>query len=94
MDYLISELARIAGVSTRTLRYYDKIGLLTPGKVNAAGYRKYAQEQTDKLQQILFFRELSFPRSKRSSTTRLSTKRRRFTDIWMRLKAKKRTSKG
>jgi DNA-binding transcriptional MerR regulator len=60
MDYLISELAHMAGISTRTLRYYDKIGLLKPDGVNASGYRKYSGAQTDKLQQILFFCELGF----------------------------------
>lgn len=60
MEYLISELARMAGISTRALRYYDKIGLLTPNKRGTSGYRKYAQTETDKLQQILFFRELGF----------------------------------
>lgn len=60
MDYSISKLAKISGVSTRTLRYYDEIGLLKPAKVTDAGYRIYNQEQVDMLQQIMFYKELEF----------------------------------
>ena len=48
----------MAGVSTRTLRYYDEIGLLKPARVNSKGYRIYGSEEVDRLQQILFFRQL------------------------------------
>jgi len=58
MEYSIKELAQLAGISTRTLRYYNEIGLLEPARVTGAGYRKYGTEQVDMLQQILFFREL------------------------------------
>ncbi|RHW34957.1 MerR family transcriptional regulator [Lysinibacillus yapensis] len=58
MEYTISRFANIAGVSTRTLRYYDEINLLKPSRVNSAGYRIYGQKEIDRLQQILFFREL------------------------------------
>lgn len=58
MEYTIQRLARLAGVSTRTLRYYDQIGLLTPERINSSGYRIYGREQVDALQQILFYREL------------------------------------
>lgn len=51
-------LSRIAGVSARTLRYYDEIGLLKPARINSSGYRIYGREQVDRLQQILFYREL------------------------------------
>ncbi|MDL2217094.1 MerR family transcriptional regulator [Christensenellaceae bacterium OttesenSCG-928-M15] len=57
MEYSILELANIAGVSTRTLRYYDQIGLLRPKRTNS-GYRAYGTEEVDLLQQILFYREL------------------------------------
>lgn len=58
MEYTISKLAKISGISTRTLRYYDEIGLLKPERINSNGYRIYGQIQVDVLQQILFYREL------------------------------------
>ncbi|WZY00622.1 MerR family transcriptional regulator [Bacillus sp. FSL W7-1360] len=58
MAYSIKQLAQLAGVSTRTLRYYDEIGLLPPAYINDAGYRFYEQKQVDLLQHILFYREL------------------------------------
>lgn len=58
VEYTISKLAKIANVSARTLRYYDEINLLKPTRVNSSGYRIYAQKEIDRLQQILFFREL------------------------------------
>lgn len=58
MEYTIQKLAHIAGVSTRTLRYYDEIGLLEPARKNSAGYRIYGGREVDKLQQILFYRAL------------------------------------
>jgi len=58
MEYTVKKLAKIAGVSTRTLRYYDQIGLLTPCRVSSSGYRIYGQAEVDKLQQVLFYREL------------------------------------
>lgn len=57
----INEAARLAGVTVRTLRYYDQIGLLKPSRVTEAGYRVYDAEALEALQQILFFRELDFP---------------------------------
>jgi DNA-binding transcriptional MerR regulator len=61
MEYSINRLAKMSGVSTRTLRYYDEIGLLKPAKTAPSGYRVYEAEQVDALQQILLFRELGFP---------------------------------
>jgi DNA-binding transcriptional MerR regulator len=61
MEYSVNKLAVLAGVSTRTLRYYDQIGLLTPKRISSNGYRIYGREEVDKLQQILFFRELGIP---------------------------------
>lgn len=58
MEYTINKLAKLADVTTRTLRYYDQIALLTPSYTNQSGYRIYGQEEVDKLQQILFYREL------------------------------------
>lgn len=58
MEYTVKKLGILAGVSTRTLRYYDEIGILKPARVNSSGYRIYGQAEVDKLQQILFYREL------------------------------------
>ncbi|MDQ0973298.1 DNA-binding transcriptional MerR regulator [Neobacillus niacini] len=58
MEYTIQKLASLAGVSTRTLRYYDEIGILKPARINSSGYRIYGQEEVNRLQQILFYREL------------------------------------
>ena len=58
MEYTINKLAKLAGISTRTLRYYDELGLLSPARVSSNGYRIYGQKEIDRLQQILFYREL------------------------------------
>jgi len=60
MEYTIQKLARMAGVSTRTLRYYDEVGILKPARINSSGYRIYGRKEVDCLQQILFYRELEF----------------------------------
>ena len=57
MEYSINELSKLAGVSARTLRYYDEIGLLKPAYINDAGYRFYTSDEVAVLQQILFYRE-------------------------------------
>lgn len=58
MEYTVQKLANMAGVSTRTLRYYDEVGILKPARINSSGYRIYGQQEVDMLQQILFYREL------------------------------------
>lgn len=58
MEYTVQKLSKIAGISTRTLRYYDEIGILKPARINSSGYRIYGQAEVDRLQQILFYREL------------------------------------
>ncbi|MEV5646902.1 MerR family transcriptional regulator [Nocardia sp. NPDC052254] len=58
MSRSIAEVAKISGVTARTLRHYDDIGLLTPARVGANGYRHYEDEQLLRLQQILVLREL------------------------------------
>lgn len=63
MEYTVTKLAGLSGVSARTLRYYDAVGLLRPGRVTDAGYRIYGKEQVDRLQQVLFYRELGVPLS-------------------------------
>jgi len=59
--YTIKEVADLAGVTTRTLRYYDQIDLLSPAEVGSNGYRLYDLDNLLRLQQILFFRELGIP---------------------------------
>ncbi len=61
MHYTIKQFADLSGVSTRTLRHYDDIGLLTPSKYTEAGYRLYGEAEVDRLQQILFYKELDVP---------------------------------
>jgi DNA-binding transcriptional MerR regulator len=58
MEYTVQKLGKLAGVSTRTLRYYDEIGILKPARINSSGYRIYGQAEVDRLQQIMFYREL------------------------------------
>ena len=60
MKYTVKQLAKLAGVTTRTLHYYDEIGLLRPESHGDNGYRYYGNEAILRLQQILFFRELDF----------------------------------
>ena len=59
--YTVSRLARMAGVSVRTLHHYDQIGLLRPSARTEAGYRLYGEPELLRLQQILFFKELDMP---------------------------------
>lgn len=58
--YTIKQLADLAGVSVRTLHYYDQIGLLRPHKRSESNYRYYSSFEALKLQQILFYRELDY----------------------------------
>src|SRR5689334_9215531 len=58
MSWSIQEVARMSGVTARTLRHYDDIGLLPPSEVGGNGYRYYDREQLLRLQHILLLREL------------------------------------
>lgn len=60
MAYTVKQLAKIAGVSVRTLHFYDEAGLLKPSSIERNGYRKYEEKELLLLQQILFFKELDF----------------------------------
>ncbi len=60
MSYTVKQLSELAGVSIRTLHYYDELGLLKPETVGANGYRYYGEASLLRLQQILFYRELGF----------------------------------
>ncbi|MFF9852868.1 MerR family transcriptional regulator [Streptomyces litmocidini] len=61
MGYSVGQVAGFAGVTVRTLHHYDAIGLLSPGGRSTAGHRRYDDADLDRLQQILFYRELGFP---------------------------------
>ena len=58
MEYSIQELSRLSGVTTRTLRWYDQIGLLKPSRVAESGYRYYGRAEVNRLQDILYYRAL------------------------------------
>ena len=60
MSHTVGTVARMAGITVRTLHHYDEIGLLRPSQRSAAGYRRYAEADLDRLQRILFYRELGF----------------------------------
>ncbi|NML22047.1 MerR family transcriptional regulator [Pseudoflavitalea sp. G-6-1-2] len=60
-NYSVKKLARLAGVTVRTLHLYDKMGLLKPSIRTEARYRLYGNKELLRLQQILFYRELDFP---------------------------------
>ncbi len=84
MKYQISELAELAGVSTRTLRYYDNIGILKPTEIDESnGYRYYDENALEQLKRILYYRDMEFPlkeipllMTEKNNSNRL-TKRRR-----------------
>ncbi|MBV7695973.1 MerR family transcriptional regulator [Streptomyces sp. TRM70350] len=61
MSYSVGQVAGYAGVTVRTLHHYDDIGLLVPSERSHAGHRRYSDADLDRLQQILFYRELGFP---------------------------------
>ncbi|MGD9955417.1 MAG: MerR family transcriptional regulator, partial [Candidatus Nanopelagicales bacterium] len=61
MSWSIVEVARHAGVSSRTLRHYDDLGLVPPAYVGSNGYRYYEREQLHRLQEVLVLRELGLP---------------------------------
>ncbi|MFK4227356.1 MerR family transcriptional regulator [Streptomyces sp. NPDC019890] len=61
MSYSVGQVASFAGVTVRTLHHYDEIGLLCPSGRSHAGHRRYDDGDLDRLQQILFYRELGFP---------------------------------
>jgi DNA-binding transcriptional MerR regulator len=61
VSYSVGQVAGFAGVTVRTLHHYDEIGLLVPSERTRAGHRRYGDADLDRLQQILFYRELGFP---------------------------------
>jgi len=58
--YSVGRVADLSGVTIRTLHHYDEIGLLSPGGRSDAGYRVYEDSDLERLQRILFYRELGF----------------------------------
>lgn len=60
MEYSMKELSSLSGVTARTLRWYDEIGLLRPSRIAESGYRYYGPAQVDRLQDILFYRSIGF----------------------------------
>lgn len=67
MEYQIKELAKLAGVTTRTLRWYDQIGILKPSRVSEGGYRIYGERELLRLQEILLYRRMDVPLKEISS---------------------------
>lgn len=61
MSYSVGQVAVFAGITVRTLHHYDEIALLSPSSRNNAGHRRYDDVDLDRLQRILFYRELGFP---------------------------------
>ena len=60
MSYKIKEVADMVGISVRTLHHYDQVGILKPNSITPAGYRIYTDDDLERLQQVLFFKELDF----------------------------------
>lgn len=60
MLYTVKETAELTGVTIKTLHHYHKVGLLQPCNISDAGYRLYGIKELERLQQILFYRELDF----------------------------------
>ncbi|OXM56546.1 MerR family transcriptional regulator [Amycolatopsis thailandensis] len=60
MGYPVGKVAALSGVTVRTLHHYDEIGLLSPSGRTAAGYRSYSDDDLERLQRVLFYRELGF----------------------------------
>ncbi|MFI7593076.1 MerR family transcriptional regulator [Micromonospora sp. NPDC049359] len=61
MAYTVGQVAKIAGVTVRTLHHYDEVGLLSPSGRTSAGYRRYDDADLQRLQLVLYYRELGFP---------------------------------
>ncbi len=60
MAYTVKAVSKLAGISVRALHHYDHIGLLRPASLSPAGYRQYSEADLERLQEVLFFRELGF----------------------------------
>jgi len=60
MTYTVSEVSRMSGITVRALHHYDELGLISPAKRSACGYRLYDDADLAHLQTVLFYRELGF----------------------------------
>lgn len=60
LAYTVGQVAKLAHISVRTLHHYDELGLLTPSERSEAGYRLYTASDLERLQQVLFYKELGF----------------------------------
>jgi MerR family transcriptional regulator, thiopeptide resistance regulator len=60
MSYTVGHVARLAGITVRTLHHYDDVGLLSPSERSTSGYRRYVEADLDQLAQILRYRELGY----------------------------------
>ena len=95
MSYTVGQLAALAHVTVRALHHYDEIGLLTPTGRTDAGYRRYSERDVERLQQVLFYRELGFPLDRIAAlldgetdpAAHLRTQRRLLTERIARLQA-------
>ncbi|MBD2870623.1 MerR family transcriptional regulator [Paenibacillus sp. IB182493] len=61
MLYTVKEVSNLSGTTIKTLHHYHKIGLLPPSEISEAGYRLYGTKELERLQHILFYRELDLP---------------------------------
>jgi len=95
VSYTVGQLAALAHVTVRALHHYDEIGLLTPTGRTDAGYRRYSERDVERLQQVLFYRELGFPLDRIAAlldgetdpAAHLRTQRRLLTERIARLQA-------
>ena len=71
--YSVGEVARLSGLSVRTLHHFDQIGVLKPGERGENGYRRYSQADLRRLQRLLVYRELGFPLKEISALLSAST---------------------
>lgn len=82
--FTVGQLAELSGVSIKTLHHYHRLGLVVPEQTSAAGYRLYSSQNLERLQEVLFYRELDYPlrdihRALRGGTSRLQTLRHQKT---------------
>jgi DNA-binding transcriptional MerR regulator len=68
MLYTVKEVSDLSGVTIKTLHHYHKIGLLKPREISEAGYRLYGERELERLQEILFYRELELSTAHRKTS--------------------------
>jgi MerR family transcriptional regulator, thiopeptide resistance regulator len=91
--YTVGKVAQLAGVSVRTLHHYDSLGLVKPSERSAAGYRLYSMSDLERLQQVMFYKELGFGLRHILELMSCSTLDRRQEIISQRKQIEKRTLK-